>query len=382
MARPVSGPRRIDNSGTWFAVKIIGGRKFMKSLGTKNKVEALRRWPAALEDLERRANPEKPRPTDVLDVSHLDPTTGKQWEERERAIDLLPASAIDWSENEEDDGKISWTEAATIAEQRWKRKNGGEGYSRTWWEATRRAITFCPVGPEELQPRHIRQMIIEMEAAGMRPQSASQRCSCLSSLLTALIKSGAADHLTNPFSKVDYSVKSRIHYRTPSTQEYKAVWQRRHEMPEGCAEVLEILIFSGARIEEVLQARYSDGWMTMEKTPDWSPKNATSYRRLPLPEGMALSRFSTPSAQVFRKKMKRIAPAVEEAASMPLTPHCFRHGWRTAARMGGADDYLSERLLGHRAGLAMSMTYGEYPDELLQREAEKVWAVLRQWLDS
>ena len=62
-----------------------------------------------------------------------------------------------------------------------------------------------------------------------------------------------------------------------------------------------------------------------------------------------------------------------------ITAHSFRHGYKTAARLAADDELTIERLLGHAAGSQMSLVYGQYPPELLKREAEKVWKVLDQW---
>ena len=62
-----------------------------------------------------------------------------------------------------------------------------------------------------------------------------------------------------------------------------------------------------------------------------------------------------------------------------LTPHGYRHGWKTAARSAGADTKVTERLLGHSVG-AMEATYGEFSREVLQREALKVQTQIQQWI--
>ena len=61
-----------------------------------------------------------------------------------------------------------------------------------------------------------------------------------------------------------------------------------------------------------------------------------------------------------------------------LTPHSYRHGFKSAARVATADELTVERLLGHTIP-KMLLVYGEYPKDVLQREAVKVQAVIREW---
>ena len=63
-----------------------------------------------------------------------------------------------------------------------------------------------------------------------------------------------------------------------------------------------------------------------------------------------------------------------------LTPHSFRHGFKTAARLAVADELVTERLLGHHAWSAISMLYGKNPEELMLREAEKICLVISEWI--
>ena len=59
MPRAARGPRRIDSTGIWYAVKVVKGKRHTISLQTKIRSEALRKWPAAQARLEELAEPLK-----------------------------------------------------------------------------------------------------------------------------------------------------------------------------------------------------------------------------------------------------------------------------------------------------------------------------------
>ena len=80
MPRAATGPRRIDSSGTWYAVKVINGKRHTISLGTKIKAEAHRKWPAAQAQLEALASPQKLPAGGWSYITEYDPDTGAKTE--------------------------------------------------------------------------------------------------------------------------------------------------------------------------------------------------------------------------------------------------------------------------------------------------------------
>ena len=50
MPRAAQGPRIIDSTGIYYAVRMFKGKKRFQSLQTRNKAEAMRRWPAAMQE--------------------------------------------------------------------------------------------------------------------------------------------------------------------------------------------------------------------------------------------------------------------------------------------------------------------------------------------
>ena len=88
-------------------------------------------------------------------------------------------------------------------------------------------------------------------------------------------------------------------------------------------------------------------------------------------EGVKQGDIST-SIDSFRRWFNKNKPHAD------LTPHSYRHGFKSAARVARADELTVERLLGHTIP-KMLLVYGEYPKDLLQREAVKVHAVIEKW---
>ncbi len=356
MPRPSSGPRRIDSSGYWYAVKQIRGKKHFISLKTKLYSEAMKVWPEAQAELEQLANPKKIPWNQIL----------KPWpgEEEVEAQFLLHESEIDWTA--EDNRTISWARAKEIAEKRYKRRKGKD-VSKSWGYNFTNALRQLHVDdPLAITTGDVRAMVDRMEEQGYKATTIDQRTACLSGVIEALIKGGyVGDEFINPFSRVDTAAIGTDHYYKALPEDYKMVISSG----ETASWYYQVLIYTGARITEVLKGDYSEpGWL---KVYEEIAKNKASIREVPLPPHLG-PKPNKIGIDNFRPRFNKVRPHDE------LTPHSFRHGWRSAARLSGADELTSERLLGHSVG-AMNAVYGVYPRDLLIREAEKVWGVVKGW---
>ena len=371
MGRPPQGPRPIDKSGTYYAIKMVRGRRLSKSLQTKSLAEARRRWPLAMAELEEQL---RPAPKSAEPHLYFDPDTGAEW--------WGPSPWTEEELEEEASEGFGWSDAIAITKARHRRRRGRE-MSSSQLDAIKQALRFTKAGPLELDPKEIRRMILRMEERGHKATTIQQRCSALSSVIDAVIRSGEYPDHNNPFRKVDTAAVADegSSHKTPTPEEYRLVWESRVSLDETPRLILELLIYSGARISEVLNASYEEGgWMLIRKTSaGWQPKNKTSIRDVPIPQWLAKRAaahglFTIISADGFRARYQRIRGDLE------ITPHSFRHGYKTAGRIAGADELTVETILGHAAGSKMSRTYGQYPKELLLREAEKIWGFLDEWL--
>jgi integrase len=364
MPRPATGPRRIDSSGTWYAVKVINGKRHTISLGTKIKAEAHRKWPAAQAQLEAMATPQKLKAGGTSAITLLDNKgnpIGEDWDWNEN---------ISQTQEEEDPSLITWARAEDVAARRYMRRKGKE-VSRSWRYQIKNARRHMPVKyPLDVTTKDVRQMVDKMEEQGFAASTIAQRTSALSGLLESLIKGGyTEDDWVNPFDRVDtHGISTKSFYKAqPSDYRWIA------EVPPGIDRTtLEIIAFTGVRINEAVSATYkNDNYLYV---PEEVAKNRASIRDVPLPPHLQGRLTRSTSNDSFRRFFNRYRPHDE------LTPHSFRHGFKTAARDAKADELTVERLLGHALG-KMQMVYGEYPLDLLEREAKKVWNVIDSWIN-
>ena len=369
MPRAAKGPRRIDQTGTWYAVKVIRGVRKTISLQTKIKSEALRRWPAAQARLEELAEPLRlPRGGQTL-ITEWDPETGlseQVWEWNENLV------RDEYLYDEEDSSLISWAKAEEIAARRYLRRRGRE-VSRSWRYQILNAKRHLNVKyPLDTKPKDIREMINGMESQDYKASTIAQRCSALSGLIDALIKGGYTDDdFSNPFERVDTAGVSTKSFYKAKPEDYQWVSKviANDQSNKQQITTLLVLINTGARISEIVKGTYQDGWLLIKEG-----KNKASVRSVPLPDSLSLCRQEDIATSIdsFRRWFNKQRPHVM------LTPHSFRHGFKSAARVAQADEITVERLLGHTIP-KMALIYGEFPRDVLRREAVKVQAVIEDW---
>ena len=351
MPRPPSGPRRIDSSGTYYAVKSIAGKKHYISLQTKVKSEAMRRWPAAQAELEQLASPKK--------IAWNTPVQSP-WGGEEEAQFVLQRDEVEWEA--ESNSVISWSRAIEIAEKRFQRRRG-KSVSRGWRYNITNGLKHLTVKyPLDMTPADVRKLVDTMESKGYKDSTIAIQASAVSGVIEALIKGGyAGNDFSNPFLRVDTAAVSTTHFYKAVPEDYKTMILDSF--------YLHVLVYTGARISEVCKGDYSEsGWLKIGKD---IAKNKASIREVPLPNWLDIPTESV-GKDAFRNQFNR------NKSNQSLTPHSFRHGWKSAARMAAADEITAERLLGHSVG-KMNSVYGIYPRAALLREAEKVWQVIDQW---
>ena len=373
MPRSASGPRRIDQSGTWYAVKVINGKRHTISLGTKNKPEAMRKWPAAQAQLEALATPKKyPRDGKTLVTTRDDAgNTVEEWATNES---LFRDSEL---YDEEDTSIITWEKAEEIAARRYVRRTGKD-VSRSWrYQILNAKRHISCKYPLDVTTKDVRQMVDKMEDEGFAASTIAQRTSALSNLLEALIKGGYTDDAwVNPFERVDtHGVSTKSFYKA-KPEDYQWIssvdFLQARRTTQCNINTLKILIYTGARISEVVNGAYEYQCLVIKEG-----KNRASVRQVPLPDFLAHIKRQDIATSVdsFRRWFNKHRPKEE------LTPHSYRHGFKSAARVAKADEVTVERLLGHTIP-KMLMVYGEFPVDVLQREAIKVQEVIQAWTSS
>lgn len=317
----------------------------------------MRRWPQAQAQLEEQLNPQR-YPWDRTVVLHT-----PQGIELARAGDVFNEKEVDF--DTPDAFTITWAEAEEIAAKRYKRRRGKEP-SRSWRYQIKNGLKYLPsTAPLSTTVADVRAMVDQMEEAGLAATTIQQRTSALSGVIESLIRTGRTDDTyINPFSRVDTAATGTRHFYKAQPGDYKAMAQWGDPF-------MQILMFSGARISEVINGEYKNGCLIIKEG-----KNRASIREVPLPEHLvAHYRREALTVDTFRSHFNKHRPHTE------LTPHSFRHGWKTAAREAGIDHVLAERLLGH-AVPKMDRVYGDFSPGVLRRAAEQVWEVIRVWTDS
>ena len=387
MPKQSSKPRRLDSTGTYYAVKVIKGKRYTLSLQTKNLAEATRRWGSAMAQLEEMA---APAPLSSEHHVYWNVETGESYVEGSPwHPDELEAQA---KRDEEQQRKaVSWELGIEEGVKRAQRRNGRPP-SRAWRKGAQYAIDMLPsdVQPLELKPHHIREFVQRLEEKGYAPNTITARCSILSSIIEAIIRNGIAPDHRNPFRSIDTSFKPSAYEKAKSKEAppvaYRSLLKVSKTLEEKHRRANLLIALTGCRISEILNGRYEGEWLHIEATKDYQPKNSASVRKIPIHHPLIKEFIGQPwlfftTTAVSNTLKAAASEGQDDPVVGPVNPHAFRHAFRSAARLAGANEFVVERLLGHSTpGSSMDSVYGSYPDELLKQEIEKVWSVINEWM--
>ena len=113
------------------------------------------------------------------------------------------------------------------------------------------------------------------------------------------------------------------------------------------------------------------------KAKQWEPKTKSSYRRIPLDDrAIEALNFVFNSKMADRTLMEYMRNTVRNNfEDRTLTMHSTRHTFKTLTRVVDMPSTVSDSINGH-AKAQVSQTsdsHGEYPDELLIQENQKVY---------
>ena len=390
MPRPYQPIKRIkSNSDVWYVqIRDTNGKRHSLSLETTDRETAMRRYGQAIQMLQARVraqeSAQKPSKWDGF-------MTGEEWN-----IPTLPDGSNDyvnarsvqstWGEVAADDDQIKrldWNDLIREAEARRKQKEG-KVYKPAWHEATGIAIRDCPFGPTQATPENIRLWIKAMQDRGYAPKTIQLRCSSLSGLLTAAVKTGFRRDLENGFSLVDYTTKAVKSHATATDGDLALIKGMAPTLAKEQELALLIELYSGCRAKEVTDRVRDDlevdgagvGWLMVS-----DGKTDASNRPIPLPEDLTAELVKHwpkrwPHGGTLNKKLK--AGVREE-----ITNHSLRHAQKRLHRVAGLDSVLSEALLGHELGTenkaVLEKVYGDgFPRAQLLDGARKVWHLIDQ----
>jgi integrase len=145
------------------------------------------------------------------------------------------------------------------------------------------------------------------------------------------------------------------------------------------------MIMTGLRSGEYFSrlAKDLNGQMlTIDSQPskgDWRPKTPSSYRRLPVPKEFEL----TPHKIMVSSKTTMLARELSKDIPDPTaTVHSARHTFYSISRRADCNDSVIEAITGHakKEGSRVAQSYGLFADEVLLREAQKVWTFIENLL--
>jgi integrase len=177
----------------------------------------------------------------------------------------------------------------------------------------------------------------------------------------------------------------------PSTEQFRQIVEYVRSSgsatSQGCGDLVEFLAYSGCRINEAANVRWSDVDYRLGRIYIAPGKTGTS-RNIPLLEPMKdLLGQIKETPLWFRNKHrhkdgcilsvseceKALTRACERAGAHRITHHDLRHLFATRCIESGVDIPTVSRWLGHKDGGALAMkTYGHLRDEHSQQMAAKV----------
>ncbi len=105
---------------------------------------------------------------------------------------------------------------------------------------------------------------------------------------------------------------------------------------------------------------------------DWRPKGLSSHRTVAVPTGFKLKSLG----KSYQSGTRDLGQDLREFILDPTAPlHSSRHTFLTLSRRAGCDTAVVTALTGHHSKETsrVAQSYGLFPDEVLLREAQKVW---------
>ena len=386
MGRKKRGPYQKKSGGTYYCRLVVptslrdaaGRRQLTRSLQTDDHNTAIRRYGGVLQELEkelqrllsepslRQKIAQNSAPAFTPDGIDLSPTEKaaillgvRSYDERNiRHLQVL--NAITGQEPL----PVSWDEALALwikERNKANARNLAEGSIKQAQKSVEEIRSFG--SPSELNKHVIRDFIAALEEK-ISSSTVRSRLSLLSAICQDLV---AQDYLQrNPFLDVPYTARSKQERRAFTDQEITLL--KDHEHP--CYWQL----MTGIRTGEHVHCQIEDGCLivvpqTKRGVITWRPKTLSSHRRVPLPNG-----FTKPTY-----KEQRIRQTFRELITDPLAPvHSSRHTFYELSRRAGCDARIIEELAGHGSttGSRSAKGYGTFPDDVLQREAKKVWDLI------
>jgi len=394
--------------------KRAGATRLFKSLETKDKEIALKRWPAAYQQLQEELKLRLGSPitehhlirarlesgfAETMQVGEGEAgarTLGEvqRVDPEERAAQILNVQVLD-PDNELHEqtfkavktGKfVTWDDVLQnhIKVKKRKTSRGLAPVTILKLENIVKAIqSICPY-PNDLDKTKAKQLIAQLENEGVKPITISTKVGLLKAAITSAIKQDVVSFEINPFSTIDFSAQM-------DEEDKRRGFELKTELPlllsSKYGNFYRLLCGTGMRINEAMSRDLEkdiDGQMLIVREDLKAGKRlktSSSIRRVPLDEQAmeALKELRTHKLanKTLRNNLNKVIHNLFDNDPLLVTHSC-RHTYKTITRVVGVSHEISDSISGHLKSTVSKTSdgYGEYPDELLITENQKVWDYL------
>ena len=384
MGRKSHGPIRLNGGTTYYArlsvplkLRALAGKtRLIRSLETTTHSVALKRYGTVMQQLEQELQRLVKGETIQQRINNWSTNTGDLTPSQiaEGVLGLRELDPTDPLHNEiyqavvtGKDLPITWDELIEIwikERNRVKQRNLSPSSIAGAYEAVKEIVRYNTY-PERLTKQDIRKFIDHHHAS---PTTVMTRCQQLSALIQCGINVDRLD-CVNPFSQVSYSAVAKTENKRKSFAD-----EQLKELHKDNSQLF-LLCMTGMRPGEYCSRREKDIinniiWIQDEPDIPWQTKNLASIRRVPKPLRFSLTK---PSLAISTKMIYLRTEAKDRFNSKQITPHSGRHTFIELSRRAGCDPRVIDSITGH-GKQSISSQYGEYTDDVLIREINKVWS--------
>lgn len=220
---------------------------------------------------------------------------------------------------------------------------------------------------------------------GMSPSAFNKCVEVLRAVFEIARESGAA--YLNPAAEVDRAKLSAKRLELPTLDQFHAIVKSVSEagarQSKDCADMVRILAYSGARLNEAAALRWSHVDTPNNRITIPGTKSGSSYRTIPIfpPLAALLAEMKgrrgpePDSAAILgvNECKGALTTACKAVGTKRITHHDLRHLFATRCIESGVDIPTLSRWLGHSDGGALAMrVYGHLTQEHSQQQATKV----------
>ena len=394
MGRPLEGPKL---RGLTYEARLhiplhlrplVGGRtKLKRSLKTRDKGEAMRRYGAAMAAMQRELQElldggELRKRVELFREPALVPD-GPDLTSVEKAELLLGVRDLDPDNSVHNEvfnsistGQpmpITWDEAISVWKRERNRANARPLAKSTIYCTTKAVNSFRPyASPTQITKQTIRKWIEDQEQV-LSPSTVAANFRLISSVVQTLIDTDQLDG-TNVFKSIRYTARQDADQQRRAFTDQELVVLKTEVSP------IYLMCLTGLRPGEYASRRASDidGNILVindEESIGWRTKTLSSGRRVPLPPGFEFDTSNRKQGSRIGRYNKDLRKHISDKLA---TAHSGRHTFYELSRRAGCDQRVIETICGHGevTGSRSANKYGSMPDDVLIRESTKVWELV------